>query len=442
MRFLLLLRNAAIKATWDVKLVLRSDCYQAAKHVLEDAGRDVLADESQQVLRLARELSKVDQADSKDVAGWLNSKEMVVAFATRKLLHSDVGIRTRTVKWHLRMIHNAFFGTEIVDGIMERANFSTREEAVALAQRLLDYGLIKRIGAHTHRFVDERRRVYQCHIAMQRDDAGYCRAVTANGDVVESWDKVKCADCGKISQIEIQIPMDMIDLQSYAFWTDGVYVKGAEKGFRYGYVAIAHPLHCIGLEEMQHQGPPHNGMEKNNSGANSSEIFDDISYLSLSGSIDEINHLQAESAIISSVVVRKVFSSIARPMIIELRTPRENANLERDDHHNIMSPGLLVKEGDNLMQDLGVEIMFQCFNHVWAHSDVFKGRDDEIPFSRHYEVFPTSPTQGFMEAVTGLVSLKEYNWQNWRNKYGGSKDRVNEMLRSTVGAYVATYVCG
>lgn len=439
LRFLLLIRNAAIKAIWEVKLVLRTDCYDAARHVLEDASRDVHATESEQVFAMARQLTQVDQANSKDVAGWFNSKEMVVAFATRRLLHHERGIRRRTIKWHMRMIHSAFLGTELVDGIMERANFSKRDEAVALAQRLLDYGLIKRVGAHSHHFVDERRRVYQCHVAMQRDDAGHCRAVTGDGDVVECWDQLKNSNCGKISQIGIQIPMDMIDLQSYAFWVDGVYVKGAEKGYRYGYVAITHPLHCIGLDAKD-QTASQNGNESNGSG--STDTFEDISFLSLSGSIDEVNQFHADSAVISSVVVRKVFSSIARPMIVELRTPRENANLERDDHHTVLSPGLLIKEGDNLMQDLGVETMFQCFNHVWAHSDVFKGRESEIPFSYHYEVFPTSPTQGFMEAVTGLTSLKEYNWRIWRDKYGNNKDRVNEMLRSTVGAYVGTYVCG
>lgn len=442
LRFLLLIRNASIRTTWDVKLVHRKDCYNAARHVLDDYSRDMQSQtESDQSFEMARQLSQVDKADSKDVAGWFDNKDMVVAFATRKLLHKEHGIHTRNIKWHMRVVKNAFFGTELVDGIMERANFNTREEAVALAQHMLDISLISRVGAHSHRFADEKRRVYQSHLAMQRDDAVHCRAQTCDGTRLESWDNVKNACYGKITRIEIQIPMDMIDLQSYEFWTNSVYVKGVEKSYRYGYRAITHPLYCRGAD-LQTAEPQESEAEIDGDLTGSVTTLDEISLSSLGTSLDEINQLQTDSSIVGSVVVRKVFSSIARPMIVELRVPRENADLDLDEHHNVLKPGVLVKEGDNLMQDLGVEIMFQCFNHVWAHSPVFSGRESEIPFSYYYEVFPTSPTQGFMEAVTGLESLKEYNWQTWRDKYGKNRERVNEMLRSAVGAYVGTYICG
>lgn len=443
LRFLLLIKNAGFSKHWDVRLVHRKDCYSSARHVLEDLGRDMQSQsESGKSFEMARQLSQVDRADSKNVVGWFDNKEMVIAFATRKLLHHQHGIKTRNLNWHLRTIKNAFFGFELVDGIMERANFNSREEAVALAQRLVDLGIVHKIGSRSQHFADEKKRVYQCRIAMHRDDAGHCRVVTDDGTTIQKWDQVKCEGFKKVSQIEIQIAVDMIDLQSYEFWTHSVYVKGVEKGHHYGYRAITHPLHCLGTNAHAMTYAPKetsdDPVDLENSMGGAEDFVSTFSGISL----DDVNILQQDSAVVGSVVVRKVFSSIARPMIIELRVPMENADLDSDDHHITLPPGLLVKEGDNLMQDLGVEVMFQCFNHVWAHSAVYANKESEVPFSVNYEVFPTSPSQGFMEAVTGLTSLKMFDWRSWRDKYGKNQERVCEMLRSTVGAYVGTYVCG
>lgn len=443
LRFLLLIKNAGFSKHWDVKLVHRKDCYSSARHVLEDLGRDMQSqNESGKSFELARQLSQVDRADSKNVAGWFNNTELVIAFATKKLLHPEHGIKLRHLNWHMRTIKNAFYAFELVDGIMERANFNAREEAVALAQRLVDLGIVHKMSSRSQRFHDEKKRVYQCRIAMQRDDAGHCRVVTDDGKTLQKWDHVKCEGFKKVSQIEIQIAMDMIDLQSYEFWTNSVYIKGVDKGYHYGYRAITHPLHCLGSNIHHHMDDPKEVSDDPVDAENSMGGVEDFVSTFSGISLDDISHLQQDSAVIGSVVVRKVFSSIARPMIIELRVPMENADLDSDDQHITVRPGLLVKEGDNLMQDLGVEVMFQCFNHVWAHSSVYANKESEMPFSVSYEVFPTSPSQGFMEAVTGLTSLKTFDWRMWKNKYGQNQDRVCEMMRSTVGAYVGTYVCG
>lgn len=42
--------------------------------------------------------------------------------------------------------------------------------------------------------------------------------------------------------------MDMIDLQSYAFWTAVVYsehIENVEEGYRYGYRPITHTLRAV-----------------------------------------------------------------------------------------------------------------------------------------------------------------------------------------------------
>lgn len=449
LRFLLLVTNPALSARWNVRLVHRRDCYTVARHVLDNMIQDLDSkNASSESIRLAQQLREIGTSDSKLVAGWLEDKKTLVSFAARNLLHPLHGIRKRTLKWYMRPVRAAFFGTDLVDGIMERANFNSRLEAVKLAQKLLDYGIITKIGGHHNHFKDDKRKVYQCHFELQRVDANHCRVITVDGVELTSWEIVG-GHSGAIKQIEIQIPMDMIDLQSFEFWTQSVYVRGVEKNYRYGYRAVAHPLYCGGLDPRSHLDfSAFAQQDEEDRSADSTGELPSLGNGSSSDgtlrsivSTEEVNSMR-DTSVVGSIVVRKVFSSIARPMIVELRVPLENADLDDDDHHIVLPPGILVKEGDNLAQDLGVEIMFKCFNHIWARDASLKEKYGMVPFSLSYEVFPTSPTQGFMQAVTGLRSLKEYDWMKWKSAYGDIPERVHEMVRSTVGSYIGAYVCG
>lgn len=452
LRFLLLLKNPAFSQHWHVKMVHRRDCYTSAHHVLQDMAHDMdKQKQSSLSLALALQIPKMKSASSRLIQDWLKDKAMVIAFVARKLLHPHLGIYTRPLMWHMRPVKAGFYATELVDGIMERANFHDRNDAIQLAQRLLDMRIILKMGGKGKKFVDDKRRIYQSCFTLQQKDNGHCRVVMECGKEVCSWDVLGGMDDRVvIKHIEVQMPMDMIDLQSYEFWTNSVYVKNVKSGHRYGYRAITHPMFCGDVKPGC--TAPENSkiiLENDGSGYSDSNASDEglsfslLSASQLSGlSLDEVNLIHQDTSVIGSVVVRKVFSSIARPMIIELRLPLENAELEDDDQHVTMRPGLLVKEGDNLMQDLGVEIMFQCFNYVWNQSTSLKDEYGMTPFSISYEVFPTSPTQGFMEGVTGLTSLKEFNWKKWHNEYGKDKNRVNDMLRSAVGSYIGAYVVG
>lgn len=451
LRFLLLIRNPAFANHWLVKLVHRRDCYSAAKHALEDFAMELPAKCSSPALSLAisDDFISFRRSDSKQVAGWLNDKRTLISFAARRLLHPERGIHIRTINWYMRPIRAAFFATELVDGIMEHANFRSRSEAVQLAQRILDYGLIIKVGGHSNKFSDSKRRVYQCRLALQREDAGYCRVKTSCNKLVTSWSELEKQPTA-IKQIEIQLPMDMVDLQSYEFWTSSVYVRDVDKGYRYGYRAITHPLYCGGLVPQAHLDfskilPEDASSLEESSSVSMGSSMDYVSdLLSPKSAITttEINDFHQDSSVVGSAIVRKVFSSIARPMIVQLRAPMENADLDEDDHHIVLPPGVLVKEGDNLMQDLGVEVMFQIFNHIWETSPLLKHKYKKAPYSYCYEVFPTSPTQGFMEAMTGLIPLKDYDWAEWRDNYGSDPERVEDILRSTVGSYIGAYICG
>ncbi|CAN8065753.1 unnamed protein product [Agarophyton chilense] len=449
LRFLLLIRNPAFARQWNVKLVHRRDCYQSARHALDDYAREMSATPTSS--RLSQSDSTLFRlADSKQVEGWLEDKKTLISFAARRLLHPEHGIRIRTINWFMRPIRVAFFGTELVDGIMERANFRSRAQAIELAQRILDLGLINKVGGHSSKFTDSKKRVYQCRLALQREDGRHCCVKTENNKIIRCWD-----DLGKqpvaIKQIEVQLPMDMVDLQSFEFWTNTAYVRDVDKGYRYGYRAITHPLYCGGLNPLANLDFPKDISEDVSASDNVSTASFGSSSLDFASdqlptksaiSIAEINDIRQDSSVIGSVVVRKVFSSIARPMIVELRVPMENADLEEDEQHIILPPGILIKEGDNLMQDLGVQVMFQVFNHIWQSSPLTKPKYTKPPFSFCYEVFPTNPTQGFMEAMTGLIPLKDFDWANWSNRFGLDPARVDDILRSTVGSYIGAYICG
>lgn len=136
LRFLLLIRNPAFANHWLVKLVHRRDCYSAAKHALEDFAMELPAKCSSPALSLAisDDFISFRRSDSKQVAGWLNDKRTLISFAARRLLHPERGIHIRTINWYMRPIRAAFFATELVDGIMEHANFRSRSEAVQLAR--------------------------------------------------------------------------------------------------------------------------------------------------------------------------------------------------------------------------------------------------------------------------------------------------------------------
>lgn len=449
LRFLLLVQNPAFAAHWDVRMVHRRHCYITARQYLAEISKDEDSRlESSESVRLANDLAASNSSDSKLGTGVPLDTPSLVSFAARTLLNQEHGIRTRTIIFRMRPIQSAFFAAELIDGIMERSNFRSRDEAVLIAQRLLDLGVIHKVATTSRQFRDNHKSVYQCHFALHRDDDGHCRVLTSDGYELTSWDAVEDANAKQIKQISVQVPMDMIDLQSFEFWTKTVFVRGVDKGFRYGYRAITHPIYCEGLDARANLDftPLQDKVAHENPEYNSSIQEKEVEVkLSLSKSVvltEEINDMHQEAAVVGSVVVRKVFSSIARPMIVQLRVPLENADLDDDDHHIVLPPGLLVKEGDNLMQDLGVETMFQCFNHIWSHTPDLVNNYGVTPVSVSYEVFPVSTTQGFMEAVTGLVSLKDYDWKFWRDNYGKDKKRVNEMLRSTAGAYVGAYVVG
>lgn len=134
----------------------------------------------------------------------------------------------------------------------------------------------------------------------------------------------------------------------------------------------------------------------------------------------------------SHVTVRKVFSSIARPKIVTID----------DDDSVSVPPGVLVKKGDNLMQDLGVMHVLQALNAIWAGDDELTAEFTKPPIAVWYDVLPTGIDTGLMQAVAGLQSLKEFDWNQWADEAEGDDERVLDTVRTAAGSYIATYIIG
>lgn len=406
LRFLLLLGHPGFSDQWDVRMVHRRSCYQIAWHHIEDL-RSSPSNSSDSTLALMHSLSlsRGSSSISAKANKWLEDKKALGQFAMRHLLHPERGIRLRCMSYHLRIIRNAFYGSELVDSIVERGNFADRDDAIKVAERLLESGFITRAGRG--KGFSDGKHVYQSKVAMESNDQGYVRVVTSDGETISCWKELQSCKAETVKKIQVQIALDMVDLQSLEFWKDSVYIKGAEKGYRFGYRAILHPLFCAGIEMRD-------SFEVVTPSLEEAEAFADIESQDSSslepsrGSLmNGINDMGADSSIIGSVVVRKVFSSIARPMIIEMRIPSENADLEDDGQHIVLNPNLIVKEGDNLMQDLAVEVMSQCFNHIWRNSAAFFPDASKAPYSFRY-VFLASMRHNVARCISVFSSSSFY----------------------------------
>lgn len=213
-----------------------------------------------------------------------------------------------------------------------------------------------------------------------------------------------------VKQVVMRIPVDTVDDQSVTFWREDVYAGDVEDGHQYSCGAVANPFFRgdgIDIDEEGHS----------------------LGELGPSASIGE------------TVTVRKVFSSIARPKIVAISAQSANDAAEDSDTTDV-PPGVLVKTGDNLMQDLGVEQMFQLFNQIWAQDDFINEQFEKPPVSVWYDVMPTDIEYGLMQAVGGLQSLKAFSWKAWQEEHGDNEDMISEMVRSAAGSYIATYIMG
>jgi Domain found in Dishevelled, Egl-10, and Pleckstrin (DEP)/Phosphatidylinositol 3- and 4-kinase len=384
---------------------------------------------------------------SRAAAKWDTDKYALRMYAFKHLFHPTEGVPMRDYIRSLRSYRNCFKASELVDIIMEHANFADRAAAVAIGQKLQDDKVITRLG-HRDKPFEDTDKIYQSNIANHCRDAHHADITTEKGHV-HCWKEFKLEKHqAPLKSVELKIPCDMIDLQSLDFWTEAVFLPNPVKGQKLGYRMVSHPLMYCKFTEAEIPATVGNSGEDSHLVDVDSPPDDpsNPSYSQGSLSDDETisqfsTDITMSPGVVGSVVVRKVFSSIARPMIIELRRPMEEACIDDDSNHEVIAPHVLVKEGDNLGQDMCVEVMFRCFNMIWEHSPELFPDMSQIPFAFSYEVFPTGVKRGFMEAVSGLESLNGFDWNAWKLR---AKDPVvlKRMIMSAAGSYVGAYILG
>lgn len=440
LRFLLLANHPAFAFFWSLKRIHRTNAYLTAPNHLPTQLEESLCiappeigEQATRSLVRRNATGPLGQVEFKS-HGMLSPSDMQ-DFAANNLFSGDMGMSLKTDVYNNRHFHNVFVASVLVDELQHRINLNKRSDAVRIAQRFLDFGIIHPVNNRSRTFMDSKRVKYHYWNFNSQDEETTPSDLISSGAVnIASYTNVMShsnLSHEAVRRVEIRIPMDTIDLQSFDFWTKGIYLKKPEVGFRYRFCSVTHPLSSVGASQLPlvERKTSHDA----NDGEPSRSETEDV---------DSTEDLNQSDEIVTSMVVRKVFSSLAQPMIVELQKPFEDGDVTDDNQYMSIQPSVLVKSGDNLMQDLGVQIMFRCFNHLWEFESRIKEKHGVVPICVGYEVFPTSAANGFMEAVTDLKSLKDFDWKSWEIYLGGCERSRNEMLRSTVGSYIGTYILG
>lgn len=102
------------------------------------------------------------------------------------------------------------------------------------------------------------------------------------------------------------------------------------------------------------------------------------------------------------------------------------------------TPMLVLKQGDDICQDLAMMEIFRCFNHLWAKepSAIHNG----CPVvAREYGCIPYDKQAGLIEFVAGCVTLAKVKKLKPRAINYGWKA---QLVASAAGSYIASYVLG
>merc|ERR1719401_2858370 len=147
-----------------------------------------------------------------------------------------------------------------------------------------------------------------------------------------------------------------------------------------------------------------------------------------SNTIETDSTLSYGGHIVHKVQVKKVFSSMAKPCILSLIAYSPNCILlpvpEKPSYLEF-EPLLIAKTGDNLMDDMSVELTFLIFNHIWRQDYERFGGEDKVPFCLTYDVLPTGDRTGLLEFVKGAKPLNDYDWKSWVEDNKNNSDTLD-----------------
>jgi len=343
----------------------------------------------------------------------LQSDKLLREYAHRRFFHPRSGIALKAKRRGLNSYSNAFSEYNAVLYLMQDLKVSEKAIASAVGTRMAEAGIIKRVsksfGSSTKSAFGFGREVY-VRSATAPPTVSFRALDIKDGDGATDEEKQSGP------AIDIMFGMDVVDMQSLAFWKTNLFAKTLEEGSNFGTFAVVHPM-AIADTEAEIENPSNKELASSRSHG---------------------------GCVIHRVDVKKVFSSMAKPGIISLLSYPTGAVLLPEDQAEVVevAPRMIAKAGDNLMQDLSVSIAFRIMNNVWQSDGDRFGGSDQAPFSFAYDVLPTGPRAGLLEVVSGLSPLNDYDWAAWTSKYADNKDALDSMVRSAAGCSVAQYILG
>jgi len=330
--------------------------------------------------------------------------------------------KLNTITFGSKIYNDTFTGTQAVDWLSKKLEIG-REEAVEIGEKMIEQEIIEAVPGSTgfsdsntyysksHENFDSLREKRKQMFALKNrgswlittdgkklglgsmmETMDLQQAIRKEMDTTndDKSDKANTTE-NLIACVEVVLGVDSVDLQTLHCLRKTIFQEIKEKD-EFGYTAIAHPF----------------------------------------------KYNKSEGVLINKLVCEKIFSSIAAPVMISLRTIPDLGFL--DDEAPEVDPRIISKKGDNLFQDLCCQVVFRCLNVIWETTpDVFASKWD-VPFIHTYEVFPTAENEGFMEVVNNVIPFKDFDWLSWEKQRTAIK--VANMINSAAGAYIGGYILG
>lgn len=431
-RFLTLLGNAKFSIFWKLKIKLVSDCYAKSSEEFNESKSDpnFIHDEIYRCLEKEND-SKNTFMTTKNTSAQvlLEDINLLIYVSILGLLHPQYGVGLKDRYFRLRKFKDTFRGYEAVDWFVSKIGLQNqdRECAVRLLDRIARIGIIKRLGLRRLPFKDEND-LWRSNVKSQPDESGVC-FLLESGKKIVFYSKELLSN--GITKVEFGIDVDYIDLQSLQFWTRDVFsLKNPKQQDLIGFKLLIHPL-----------GDENGSFFQQNSKSQSKIsrlVSDDMFFGHDSDSSTKLRDKFGKDVVFAAQV-DKIFTSIARPFILSLKKPAEGMWV--NNGWKSVGDRVLVKCGDNLMQDYLCQLIFRLFNSIWKRSSGFF-KKDLVPFIATYEVFPIDDEHGFMETIKNVVSLKKFNWAEWIESTIGNDQLIHQMLCSASGAYIGAYILG
>lgn len=295
-----------------------------------------------------------------------------------------------------------------------------------------------------------------------------------------------------VASFHLTLGVDDVDLQGLDFWATDVFRSDVVAGHSFGHRQVVHPFpsYRASLVDEEIDGA---------SSVSSAAGWSLPPSSSVAAAAADTGH---DDEVVSQAVVTRVFSTMARPVIVELRRPHAGAVVGRTPDPSpclttvtagdgdcgagslpgtppcggggpasslayvgsrpasvcstepratapaaaatatstaTVGPAVLVKQGDNLLQDQAVEVMLRLFNHMWREAAADPAA---APYAPTYDVLPTGARAGLIEMMPGFTPLGAVDWDGWVARATADPGLVDTLVRSAAGAYVGTYVLG